>query len=212
MRRFLPLGVLLMGSLAFPAAAQDVELMARWTAIPVVRYAVVGQFNGQPEVMRGSQGFSRQGQVTDRVELTFDWNQNETALVGTPTVRNFPSSISVIEAPGCPATRVNGAYEFLEIASVAQMSSVLQVTGTRRFPGGAIPFPGDDAPCGAGWDEAAAKSEAVEMMLVVPPTVYFGMPSAALGAGTSISEDGKSIILVDEANGWTWTFTPTPVN
>lgn len=101
MRRFLLLG------LAFstgPAAAQDVELMARWTAIPVVRYAVVGKFTGQPEVIRGAQGFNRHGQVTDRVEITFDWNQNEMALVGTPTVSNFPSSVSLIEGSGCPPT------------------------------------------------------------------------------------------------------------
>jgi hypothetical protein len=210
MRRFLPLGVLLMGSLAFPAAAQDVELMARWTAIPVVRYAVVGQFNGQPEVIRGAQGFNRQGQVTDRVEITFDWNQNESALVGAATFKNFPSSVSLIEGSGCPPTRVNGAYEHLEIVSVAQLSSVLQMAATRSFPAGSVPYAGE-ATCGAGWDDAAARSEAVEMMLIVPPTVYFGMPSAALGTGTSISKDGKSIVLVDEASGWTWTYTPTAV-
>lgn len=109
-----------------------------------------------------------------------------------------------------PAHRVNGAYEHLEIVSVGQLSSVLQVAATRSWPAGSVPYAGE-ATCGAGWDDAAAKSEAIEMMLIVPPTVYFGMPSAALGTGTSISKDGESIILVDEANGWTWTYTPTPV-
>jgi hypothetical protein len=48
------------------------------------------------------------------------------------------------------------------------------------------------------------------MMLVVVPAMMFGMPQA-LGAGMTISKDGKSIVFVDAHNGWTWTYTPTGV-
>jgi hypothetical protein len=191
------------------AGAQDVDMMAKWSAVAVVRYVVVGEFAGEPTIMWGANGFSRKGRVTDRIEVTFDWNQNEMALVGTPTVKNFPSSVVETAVPGCPAARINGTYEHLDGVAAKQFSSVLELAATRRYPAGAIPYAGEGA-CGEAWDTAADSLETVDMMLLVLPTVYFGMPAAG-GANLSISKDGKSMILVDEPNGWTWTYTPTPV-
>ena len=195
---------------AVGAQQVDADLMAKWSAVTVVRYAVVGEFGGAPTILNGAGGFKSQGQVTDRVELTFDWNQNETALVGTPTFKNFPSRVSVTPAAGCPAARISGAYEHMNVLSVKQFSSVLQVAVTRSYPAGSIPHANESAPCGAEWDTAAAKVETSEIMLLVPPTMYFGMPSAA-GSTLSISPDRKSMVLVDKNGGWTWTYTPTSV-
>jgi len=197
--------------MAWAAGAQqvDMDLMAKWAAVTVVRYAVVGEFAGEPVILSGAQGFKREGRVTDRVELTFDWNQNETALVGTPTFKNFPSHVSLSPVAGCPPVRMTGAYDHTEILSVKQVSSVLQVATKRSYPAGSIPLTGEST-CGGAWDNAEAKTETTDIMLLVLPTTYFSMPSAA-GSGLTISKDRKSMVLLDENNGWTWTYTPTPV-
>jgi hypothetical protein len=199
-----------LGILASSVRAQnvDMDLMAKWSAVTVVHYAVTGEYTGEPTVILGTKGMRRTAKVTDRVEITFDWDQNETALVGTPTFKNFPSAVSVTAVPGCPPARINGTYEHFDVVSVKQFSTVLQLAVQQRSPAGAVPY--GESQCGEAWDDAAAKSETSDVMLIVPPTVYFAMPSA--GGGTmSISKDGKSIVLVEPRNGWTWTYTPTPV-
>ena len=185
-------------------------LMAKWSAVTVIHYAVIGEYNATPTVIRGAKGFRRDANVTDRVEIGFDWDQNETALVGTPTFKNFPSTFSMIAEPTCPPAKINGVYEHWDLVSVKQFSTVLQLAVKRSIPAGSIPYAGEGTPCGEAWDDAAAKSETSDVMLIVPPTMYFAMPSAG-GATLSISKDGKSMILDDRANGWTWTYTPTPV-
>jgi hypothetical protein len=37
------------------------------------------------------------------------------------------------------------------------------------------------------------------------------MSPSAGGEFVSVSKDGKSIIVVNPATGWTWTYTATPV-
>jgi len=200
-----------LGLLAVPATAQvDTDLMARWSAVEVVHYVVVGEYAGESTILIGALGFRSTGKVTDRLEISFDWNQNETALVGTPVVRNGSSTVSLAPpAAGCPVPRVDGTYEHLDIRSVTPLANTLNLKGTRGLPAGAVPFKDDEGVCSA-WDDAQAKSEDVEIMLLVLPTLYFAMPSAA-GPGVSISGDGKSIVFVEQGTGWTWTYTPTPV-
>jgi hypothetical protein len=198
-------------SCASPARAQDMDLAAKWSAYAVVRYVVTGAYQGEPTIISSGKGQGRKAKVTDRVQLTFDWNQNETSLVGTVKVTNSPSAVALIEQPGCPPTRLTGTYDHWEVASAEAMANLLQLAGKRSYPAGALPASGDNGSCVAGWDEVAARTESVEMQLQVFPTMFFGMPQA-MGADMSISKDGKSIVFVDQPNGWTWTFTPTPVN
>lgn len=215
MRQLVYGGVLAIGCLGIlpsrvSAQAVDMDLMAKWSAVTVVRYAVVGEFAGDPTVLSGALGYNAQAHVTDRVELSFDWNQNETALVGTPTFKNSPSKFSLTPVAGCPPARISGAYDHIEIHSVKQFSSVLQVATTRSYPAGSVPHATETAPCGAEWDAATAKVDTAEIMLLVPPTIYLAMPAAG-GSTMSISADRKSMILKDPNNGWTWTYTPTAV-
>lgn len=200
-----------LGLLAVPVVAQvNTDLMARWSAVEVVRYLVVGEYAGESPILLGASGFRSTGRVTDRIEIDFEWNQNETAMVGTPVVRNGSSTISPAPAAaGCPEPRVAGTYEHLDVHSVTPLANTLKLEGTRHLPAGAVPFKDDDGVCSA-WDDAQAKSEDVEIMMLVLPTMYFGMPSAA-GPGVSISGDGRSIVFVEQGTGWTWTYTPTPV-
>ena len=157
----------------------DMDLMAKWSAVAVVHYAVVGEYAGEPMIMRGAQGTNRTARVTDRVELTFNWNQNETALVGTATFTNFPSRVTVTPVEGCPPTRITGSYDHIEILSAKQMSSVLQVATKRSYAAGSIPYPGESTPCGTAWDAAAAKIETADIMLLVPPNQAHRFTSTA---------------------------------
>ena len=134
----------------------DMDLMAKWSAVAVVHYAVVGEYAGDTMIIYGAQGTSGKARVTDRVELGFDWNQNETALVGRPTFTNFPSRVTLIPVAGCPPTRMNGSYDHIEILSVKQKSSVLQVGTKRSYPAGSIPYVGEST-CGDAWNDSAAK-------------------------------------------------------
>lgn len=212
MQRRFGVPVVLSGFLAIlpaplPAQNPDVDLMAKWSAYEIVRYAVVGEYSGEPMVMRGAQGISRKAKVTDRVELTFDWNQQLTEMAALVSMKNFPATMTVLPMEGCPATKVEGSYDHLEILSAKSTASVVEVAAQRRFPAGSIPYATEEE-CSKNWDAVTAKTEPATMMLIVPPTMYFGMPTSP---GMTISKDKKSIILLDEANGWTWTYTPTPV-
>jgi hypothetical protein len=202
------LAVLLSAALACPTVSlraqqpMDMDVLTKWSAFTVIHYVVVGEYAGEPMGVASA---------TDRVELTFDWDQNATALVGTPTIKNFPGTATP-PAPGgpCPMIRVrfsfSGTYDYFTLTSVSPVSNTLQLNGTRSYPATVVP-----EEVGRECKEATvpAKTQEVTMLLVVLPTVIFGMP-AARGEGVSISKDGKSIVAVDKENpGWTWTYTPT---
>jgi len=203
--------VLLSAALACPlvslrAQDMDMDILNKWSAFTVIRYVVVGEFSGVPAgVLLGA------ASASDRVELTFDWNQNETALVGTPTFKNFPGT-AVPPGPGgpCPMIpmRYNGTYDYFTLTSVAQMpnSPRVQLNGTRSYPAAVVA-----QEVGRECKEATvpAKTQEATIMLVVQTTMAFGMRGAR-GEGVSISKDGKAIVVMDQENpGWTWTYTPT---
>lgn len=213
MRRPLCLAGLLSASVAgltVVARAQDMnmDVMNKWSAFTVIHYVVVGEYSGDASTLRGA-GYNPPG-ATDRVELTFDWDQNATALVGTPTIKNFPGTMApAVARDPCPAAapRVSGTYDHLTVASATPLANTLELKGTRSHPAAdVLRMNGMDCVN----QTVPASTEEVTMSLVVLPTVFFGMPAAA-GAGISISKDGKSLVAVDKENGWTWTYTPTGV-
>lgn len=213
MRRPLRLAALLSASLiclTVPARAQDMnmDVMNKWSAFTVIHYVVVGEYSGDPSINPGGGGFIP-ASATDHVELTFDWNQNETALVGTPVIKNFPGTMTPPPPRDpCPTmrVRVSGTYDHVTVTSVTPMANTLQLQGTRSRPAAVVPHM-EGMNCVEG--TVPATTHEVTMMLVVLPTVIFGMP-AARGEGVSLSKDGKSIVAVDKENpGWTWTYTPT---
>jgi hypothetical protein len=190
------------------ASAQDQDLMIKWTSFTIVRYQVVGEYKGDP-VIGGGFGAVVNVPVTDRVELTFDWDQNETALVGTPTIKNFVSTMGTPKATGtgnCTGLRVSGAYEQWTLASVTPVFAQLQLKGTWTHPAAVVPYMGERG-CAVNSVQASTGSD--EITLDVLPAMMFGMPQA-LGENTTISKDGKSFVFAGR-NGWTWTYTPTGV-
>jgi len=78
-------------------------------AVKVVHYEVTGEFKGEPNIITGAKGWRRNGKVTDRVEIGFDWNQSETALVGAASFKNFSLHHLGNRGGGLPADPYQGS-------------------------------------------------------------------------------------------------------
>jgi len=182
--------------------AQNVDEMARWTALTVVHYRVVGEYSRDTQLI---------GPVTvrttDRVEIEFDWDQFEMKLVGPAKITNAETQSSEPSGVGdCATPRVEGAFELLTVESISEpIPGFLNLVTKRDDPGGSYQGPSENGPCG-NTTEVAAKSTPGTMMLQVVPAMMLGMGPP----GTDpISPDGKSLIV--RSDDWSWTFTPTPV-
>lgn len=209
--------VLMLVGCARPVWAQDTDAMLKWTETKVVHYRAVGEFSGTLNILpRGGAA------VTDRVEIDFDWNQEENKLVGEPAIKNFPTKTgAIVPMEGCPAPKVNGAFEFITILSLkdqpdetVRMSAAGLIMESRRdYPAGEVPLLPNSAAssCGSTWEKLAAKSLAASEVLPVPLAMMLAMGKM----GGNITPDGKSFVNKFDAGtinaGWTWTYTPTPV-
>jgi len=203
---------------ARPVWTQDTDAMLKWTETKIVHYRVVGEFSGMLNIL------PRAGaEVTDRVEIDFDWSQEANKLVGNPAIKNFPSKMGAI-APmaGCPAPKVNGAFEFITILSlkdqpdesVRMTAPGLVMESRRDYPASEVPLLPNSAAasCGSTWEKLAAKSETTSEVLTVPLAMLLAMGKMG---GENISADGKSFVNRFQAGttnaGWTWTYTPTAI-
>jgi hypothetical protein len=206
---------------ARPAWAQDQDAMLKWTEAKVVHYRVVGEFSGKVRIFLG--GKNLPSLVTDRVEIEFDWNQEQNKLVRPPVIRNFPSTAgAILPDLGCPASKVSGGFEFTTVLSLKDHpDETMRMTGAglimesrRDHPGGEGPLLPASASqsCGAKWEKVDAKSVTSTDTLKVPLAMMLAM--GKFGGG-NLTPDGKSLVekpKPGEANeGWTWTFTPTVV-
>ena len=123
---------------------------------------------------------------------------------------------------GCPAAKVNGAFEFITILSLEdQPDETVRITAPglimesrRDYPAAEVPqLPSRAAgSCGTTWEKLAAKSATTSEVLKVPLAMMLAMGKAG---GANITPDGKSLVDKFEPGtvnaGWTWTYTPTPV-
>lgn len=193
---------------ATPVFAQNVNAMAKWTALTVVRYRVVGEFSGTTTILSGAKNVvPSTASVTDRVEIDFDWNQSEMKLVGKPVIRNFPTKVVALNpGPNCSVPKIGGTFELatftaIDDSSMERMSGVLNTTVKRDQPGGSACGPSE---AGTVWETAPAKSETLQQKFMVAQAMALAMPGMI-----PATPDGKSLVL--KADGWTWTQTPTPV-
>lgn len=210
------MGVCAMWCLGVPVGAQDMDAMMKWTVAEVVHYDVVAEFAGSTFVLKAPAGAAVPGyttQVKDRYEMGFDWSPSKMALVGAPTFRNFPATLpngmpgGTSMGRGCPPPKVNGTFDFVEIVGAKTGlpgSNSLQLSTARNYPAGSVPY-ALDGPC-ALWLDLAKNTQPVSMGMIVPPGMYFAMPAAA-GKTITVGKDGKTMTLVDKANGWTYTYT-----
>ena len=197
--------VLVSAALAVSQAPTTAELVARWSAVTVVRYHIVGDYADTTVIAyREPAG---QAIVADRVVLDFDWDVKAQQLVGEATIENAPSTVAGFRNthPSCPAPVPAGSYEHVTVASVAGAGARLELKGTRAFPAVAVVAgcQGVQEPKKvAAWDQ-----EIVER-LTVPSPLMLSAP-AGTDPNLTVSADRTSFTL--KAGPWTWTFTPTPV-
>jgi len=199
---------------ARPAAGQgyDLDAQLKWDAAKVLHYRIMGDYSGGMLILRGSQA-SRGGSVTDRVEVEFDWDNQGKAIVGAPTVRNFPTNVVAVgggpEGLGCPAPRMVKPPEFATVTRVSATGNQLRIEFTSLSGEGAVPWMRNSSSSGCGdiWDPAAPISGTGSLELQFYPAMMLAMGPAA---GDIVSKDGKSFVS-KSVDGWSWVMTPTIV-
>lgn len=83
-------------------------------------------------------------------------------------------------------------------------SNSLELTLKRSYPAARVAYAGE-GPCN-NWLDWPAKTENLMGGCIVPLGMMFAMPQAA-GFNLTVGEDGKTMTLVDEPNGWKYTYT-----
>src|SRR5437773_4554200 len=151
------IGCLSLSASPLGAQAVDMAVMAKWSAVTVVHYVMTGDFTGELVVMKSPRGVDAKAKVTDRVELTFNWNQHAMALVGAATVKNFPATVAFPAPTGeCPVPRITTPYEGWDIVSVTGFGGGVTLAGKRTYAAGAFPrarpnVPASQEVCGEVW-------------------------------------------------------------
>ncbi len=208
--------VLALALVVSPVDAEQFDEMLKWTSAEVIHYDVVAEYAGVTAILVNPESGptnSYQTEVSDRYEVSFDWNPTEMAIFGKPVIKNFPSALPKGKPGGsmfgqpCPEQKTDGAYDHVEVISVKTGmpgSNSVELTLKRAYPAGKVAYAGEGA-C-VNWYNMPAKTETMTGGFLVSLGMYFGMPEAA-GSGLSVGKDGKTMILVDEPNGWKYKYT-----
>ena len=195
------------------SAAQNVDLMAKWTAATVVNYKVTGEFSGEAVLFTADKMPGR-GTVTDRFEVEFDWNPSEFAMIGTPIIKNFPSKLVSVLKNGTCTTTVSGAFEHATVVELRNdpalgMANAVHAEVQRELPAGTVAGVNEVGPCAA-IRQATARSVRHRIAVPAPNGMMLAMPSGQAG----YQHNGKAFIIKATSStekGWTYTVTPTIV-
>lgn len=188
---------------ALPAQAQqmDMEAMAKWGAADVVRYHIVGVYQGTSYVASDGSG---QGDFSDRVVIDLTWKLSEAKLVGAATFQNTKSTVSKLRdrEPVCLPPVLKGELEFYELLAVKDgLGGALHFTVRTTFPAVEVAqF------CTDSRKTVPAKVREETEDFGLPSPVMFGMPLPK-SDDLAVTPDKKSFIVRNK--GWTWTLTPS---
>jgi hypothetical protein len=181
----------------------DMQAMMRWSSADVVRYHIVGVFQGQTNVIGGTNAIGY-ADVTDRVEIDLKWKLSESKLMGTPTFRNEKSTVKNLRdyEPKCLPPILKGEYEHYELLGIKDgLAGALELQVRTTYPAAeVVQF------CTGKFKQVPASIKTRPEELVVVSPVMFGMPLPDSDS-LRISKDKKSLVVKNK--GWTWTFTPT---
>ena len=181
----------------------DMEVMMRWGSARVVAYEIVGVYQGQVNVISGSNWIAY-ADVTDRVEIDLAWNLSESKLVGTPTFRNTKSTIGKVRGfeSTCTPPTLTGEYEHYELQGLKDgLGGSLEAQVLTIHPGALAP------------QFCTGKPATVKPRRDLRPEEFTVLSPVAFGIGAPdsdalrISPNKKS--LITKKAGWTWTFTPS---
>ena len=182
------------------APQMDMDAMMKWGSADLIRYHVVGVYQGKPTI--ASEGAGR-ADVSDRVVIDFTWKLSEMKLVGQPTFQNTKSTVTnpVDYEPKCLAPVLKGEYEHYDLLAIKEgLSGMLEFQVQTTYPVVEVAqF------CTASRKAVPAKKETTSEEFVVVSPVSFSMPLPD-SDDLRISKDRKS--LISKKDGWTWTYTP----
>ena len=201
-----------LGALIGAAQAQpqvDMQAVMRWSNAKVAHFHIVGAYDKRTVIAYNSGNYA-QGDVTDGLTLDFDWSVRDNAIVGEVKFQDAGSKLGALASveAGCKPPIPKGDYEHLTTSKVRSSDGMrVEVQGTRHYPNV------DVAGCEAdkSYHSVVAKDEPVTEYVAVPNPMMLAVPGASAGGGNvAMSTDRKSFIV--KSNGWTWTYTPEPVN
>lgn len=192
-----------------PAVAQlyDDAALKKWSSVSIVRYEAEGVLSDK-HVQLPADEADLYGDVVERVSLAFDWDKNRKAIVGTPTISNFPAVVSNLVAieKGCPVGKLNGAYEHFDVVSMAaDGAGAIELKAKRIHPETMV-----TQACGSSMTKFAGGVSDQSTFVAPPDPVMLAYRSMMPKDGPiTFSADGKSMIMKALNNNWVWTFTPS---
>ena len=190
----------LLGASTVHAQQMDMEAMMKWGAADLIRYHVVGVYQGVPTVSGDGAAVA---DVTDRVVYDFSWKLSEMKLIGKPTFQNFKTTVAKPrDRDGkCAPPVLKGDYEHYDVLGIKDgLSGSLEIQVQTTYPVVDVP-----QMCTGKPKAVPAKNDIRPEQFVVVSPVSFGMPLPD-SDDLRISTDKKSLIA--KKNGWTWTYTP----
>lgn len=189
-----------------PVLAQqmDMEAMMRWGSADLIRYHIVGEYQGQPNITSNPGVGSGRADVTDRIVIDLKWKLSESKLVGAPSFENTKSALKNPRdmEPSCLPPVLKGEYEHYELLGIKDgLGGALELQVQTTYPVVEVA-----QSCTANRKPVPAGRKVRPEELVVPSPVMLGMPLPD-SDNLRISPDKKS--LIHKKAGWTWTFTPS---
>lgn len=167
----------------------------------LVRYSLVGVYQSRTNVS-ADQNWMAYADVTDRVEMQFDWKVSEAKLMSIASVQNQKSTLANPRnpEPKCAPPKVSGAFEY-DLKSIVQgIGATIRLNMQTSFP----PLQVHQFCTGALKSVQPKQTMGMHEFTVPPPTMLsMTLPP---NGDLTLSSDGKS--LVHRKGGWTWTFTP----
>jgi hypothetical protein len=189
---------------AIPARAQqmDMDVMMRWGSADLVRYHIVGDYQGETSIASDGSG---RADVTDQVVIDLTWKLSEAKLVGTPTFQNTKSVVANPHdaEPSCLPPLLKGDYEHYELQGIKDgLGGALELEVLTIYPDVEIA-----QDCTASRRTVPASRKVRPEDFVIPSPVMMGMP---LPDSDELRVSPDKTFMTRKSAGWTWTFTPSP--
>ena len=181
----------------------DMEVMTYWSRAEIVRYHIVGVYQGKTDVI-GDANWIGYADVTDGVVIDLDWKLSGTMLVGTPAIQNRKSEARNLRnyQPGCQPPVLKGEYEHFDLLAIkAGQGTTIELQVRTTYPASEVV-----QSCSGTHKPLPALIDTRREEMVVPSPVMLAMQLPATD-DLSISRDRKSFVV--RKKGWTWTFTPS---
>lgn len=186
----------------------DMAAVQMWSKAKVARFKVIGAYDKRTEIAFNG-GLYALGDVTDGLTLEFSWDLRKNAFVGAPTFQDGSSKAANFVSgggKGCKPPKPSGGYEHFSTRKLTAEISRIKIEGTRHYPD--VQVAGCEAD--VSYKPHPAKDVPVDEYLAVPNPMMLALPGASAGGGNvTVLPGGKGFVV--KANGWTWTYTATPV-